>query len=65
MGKKKRKNEMRPWCWYCDREFEDEKVLIDHQRAKHYKCNHCNKKLNTAGGLVVHCQQVHKETLLK
>ncbi|KAJ3196948.1 hypothetical protein HK101_006997 [Irineochytrium annulatum] len=65
MGKKKRKSEMRPWCWYCDREFEDEKVLIDHQRAKHFKCNQCNKKLNTAGGLVVHCQQVHKEVLMK
>ncbi|KAI8824352.1 uncharacterized protein EV422DRAFT_576752 [Fimicolochytrium jonesii] len=60
MGKKKRK-EMKPWCWYCDREFEDEKVLIDHQRIKHYKCTECGKKLNTANGMVIHMQQVHKQ----
>ncbi|KAF8338934.1 uncharacterized protein EI90DRAFT_3144199 [Cantharellus anzutake] len=59
---KKRKNKLviRPWCWYCEREFEDEKVLMQHQKAKHYKCRHCPRKLNTAGGLAVHVQQVHK-----
>ncbi|ORY53704.1 hypothetical protein BCR33DRAFT_711057, partial [Rhizoclosmatium globosum] len=62
--KKKRSNELKPWCWYCDRSFDDEKVLIDHQRAKHLKCNNCGKKMNTAGGLAVHCMQVHKETLI-
>ncbi|TPX30606.1 hypothetical protein SmJEL517_g05849 [Synchytrium microbalum] len=50
---------------YCDRDFEDEKVLINHQKAKHLKCPNCNKKLNTAGGLQVHFTQVHKETLIK
>ena len=48
---------------YCERDFEDEKVLIQHQKAKHFKCPHCNKKLNTAGGMVVHVAQVHKETI--
>lgn len=48
---------------YCERDFEDEKVLISHQRAKHFKCNHCSKKLNTAGGMAVHVMQVHKETI--
>ncbi|KAJ9096655.1 hypothetical protein QFC20_006371 [Naganishia adeliensis] len=63
MGKKKSKKQVfviKPWCWYCEREFEDEKVLLQHQKAKHFKCNHCPRKLNTAGGLMVHCQQVHK-----
>ncbi|TPX31747.1 hypothetical protein SeMB42_g07711 [Synchytrium endobioticum] len=64
MGKKK-KNEIKPWCWYCDREFDDEKVLINHQKAKHLKCSICNKKLNTAGGLIIHTNQVHKESLTK
>ncbi|KAL7750242.1 hypothetical protein RI367_004415 [Sorochytrium milnesiophthora] len=64
MGKKK-KRAFRPWCWYCDRDFDDEKVLIQHQKSKHYKCHICNKKLNTAGGLVIHCQQVHKEPIKK
>ncbi|RIB04493.1 hypothetical protein C2G38_2048395 [Gigaspora rosea] len=63
MGKKKSKRQVRPWCWYCERDFEDEKVLIQHQKAKHFKCPHCNKKLNTAGGMVVHVAQVHKETI--
>ncbi|CAE6469852.1 hypothetical protein ACGC1H_000270 [Rhizoctonia solani] len=62
MGKNKKKNKfvLRPWCWYCEREFEDEKVLMQHQKAKHFKCGHCPRRLNTAGGLAVHIQQVHK-----
>ncbi|KAK9463311.1 uncharacterized protein V1516DRAFT_667422 [Lipomyces oligophaga] len=53
----------RPWCYYCERDFDDLKVLISHQRAQHFKCDKCNKRLNTAGGLVIHAQQVHKENL--
>ncbi|KAK9380164.1 uncharacterized protein V2V93DRAFT_371805 [Kockiozyma suomiensis] len=53
----------RPWCYYCERDFDDLKVLISHQRALHFKCEHCNRRLNTAGGLVVHVQQMHKELL--
>jgi len=53
----------RPWCYYCERDFDDNKVLTNHQKLKHFKCNQCNRKLNTAGGLSVHMQQVHKETL--
>ncbi|EKM83970.1 hypothetical protein AGABI1DRAFT_110572 [Agaricus bisporus var. burnettii JB137-S8] len=60
MGKKKNKQVLRPWCWYCEREFEDEKVLMQHQKAKHFKCGMCPRRLNTAGGLAVHIQQVHK-----
>ncbi|THH33145.1 hypothetical protein EUX98_g1044 [Antrodiella citrinella] len=60
MAKKKNKQVIRPWCWYCEREFEDEKVLMQHQKAKHFKCNLCPRRLNTAGGLAVHIQQVHK-----
>ncbi|KAG0052847.1 hypothetical protein BGZ83_002055 [Gryganskiella cystojenkinii] len=63
MAKKNKKKVVRPWCWYCERDFEDEKVLISHQRAKHFKCNHCNKKLSTAGGMAIHVMQVHKETI--
>ncbi|KAF9524478.1 hypothetical protein CPB83DRAFT_861215 [Crepidotus variabilis] len=60
MAKKKNKQLIRPWCWYCEREFEDEKVLMQHQKAKHFKCGLCPRRLNTAGGLAVHIQQVHK-----
>ncbi|KZV94657.1 hypothetical protein EXIGLDRAFT_645013 [Exidia glandulosa HHB12029] len=58
--KKKNKKALLPWCWYCEREFEDEKVLMQHQKAKHFKCRNCPRRLNTAGGLAVHVQQVHK-----
>ncbi|KAI0390634.1 hypothetical protein F5Y17DRAFT_443815 [Xylariaceae sp. FL0594] len=53
----------RPWCYYCERDFEDLKLLISHQKAKHFKCDRCGRRLNTAGGLSVHMNQVHKESL--
>ncbi|KAJ1876718.1 hypothetical protein H4R99_004192 [Coemansia sp. RSA 1722] len=64
MGRKKsRKVVFKPWCWYCEREFEDEKVLIQHQKARHFKCHICAKRLNTANGMVIHVAQVHKENI--
>jgi hypothetical protein len=68
MGKKKRKQKEesdKPWCYYCERDFEDEKVLVLHQKAKHFQCHVCHKKLNTAAGMVVHVAQVHKESVSK
>jgi len=66
MGKKKkRKLENKPYCWYCTRDFDDEKILIQHQKAKHFKCHICHKKLTTAGGMVIHVYQVHKENITK
>ena len=56
MGKNKRKHPgveetlARPWCYYCERDFDDLKILINHQKAKHYKCDRCGRRLNTAGG---------------
>ncbi|KAI6214054.1 hypothetical protein M3Y94_00223400 [Aphelenchoides besseyi] len=64
MGRKK-KRAAKPFCWYCNREFEDDKILIQHQKAKHFKCHICNKKLFTGPGLAIHCMQVHKETIDK
>ncbi|KZZ87137.1 C2H2 finger domain-containing protein [Ascosphaera apis ARSEF 7405] len=69
MGKKRRGHPTlqdilaRPWCYYCERDFDDLKILISHQKAKHFKCERCGRRLNTAGGLSVHMSQVHKETL--
>ena len=48
---------------YCNREFEDEKILLQHQKAKHFKCHICHKKLFTGPGLQIHCLQVHKEKI--
>ncbi|GAA5821502.1 hypothetical protein JCM10212_001492 [Sporobolomyces blumeae] len=63
MGKKKSKSQKLAalaWCWYCDRTFEDQRVLLSHQKAKHFRCPMCPRRLNTAGGLGVHLDQVHK-----
>lgn len=51
------------YCTYCNREFEDEKILLQHQKAKHFKCHICHKKLYTGPGLQIHCMQVHKENI--
>ncbi|KAK4440373.1 protein SUPPRESSOR OF FRI 4 [Sesamum alatum] len=66
MGKKKKRGAVdKVWCYYCDREFEDEKILVQHQKAKHFKCHVCHKKLSTAGGMAIHVLQVHKEQVSK
>ncbi|KAK8729361.1 hypothetical protein OTU49_008789 [Cherax quadricarinatus] len=63
MGRRK-KPQTKPWvCWYCTRDFDDERVLILHQRARHFKCGNCQKKLYTGPGLAFHCLQVHKEII--
>lgn len=46
---------------YCNRDFDDEKILIQHQKAKHFKCHICHKKLYTGPGLAIHCMQVRKQ----
>ncbi|KAE9613870.1 hypothetical protein Lal_00015998 [Lupinus albus] len=65
MGKKKKRVSSKVWCYYCDREFDDEKILVQHQKAKHFKCHVCHKKLSTAGGMTIHVLQVHKESVTK
>ncbi len=45
---------------YCNRDFDDEKILIQHQKAKHFKCHICHKKLYTGPGLAIHCMQVSR-----
>lgn len=57
MGKKRRGPSLeellaRPWCYYCERDFDDLKILLSHQKAKHFKCERCGRRLNTAGGLL-------------
>ncbi|XP_062193641.1 protein SUPPRESSOR OF FRI 4-like isoform X1 [Phragmites australis] len=64
MGKKKKRVE-KVFCYYCDREFDDEKILVQHQKAKHFKCHVCHKKLSTASGMAIHVLQVHKESVTK
>uniref|UniRef100_A0A2K5RIA6 C2H2-type domain-containing protein n=1 Tax=Cebus imitator TaxID=2715852 RepID=A0A2K5RIA6_CEBIM len=57
MGHKKKKKQLKPWY------FDDEMTHIQHQKAKHFKCHICHKKLYPGPGLAIHCMQVHKETI--
>lgn len=65
MGRKRKRSRPVIFCYYCDRLFENERVLIQHQRAKHFKCPQCHKKVSSAHGMMVHVFQVHKETIDK
>jgi hypothetical protein len=64
MGRK-RKAAALPWCYYCEREFEDDKVLLLHQKAKHFKCGSCNKQFLNIGAMKSHALKSHGENVLK
>lgn len=60
----------RPFCFFCDRNFDDEGVLIQHQRAKHYRCPECDDgairgKCESVQGLIVHTLKVHGKSLAR
>lgn len=68
MGKKKKKItraslKLKVWCYYCDGEFADEKILVEHQKDNHFKCHVCHDQLPTAGAMAAHVHQLHKETV--
>ena len=69
MGRKKSASKskpvFRPFCYYCDRDFDNEKVLIQHQKFKHFQCSYCHRKSDTGPGLINHMLQVHKDAVTK
>ena len=50
-------------CYYCNKECRNEQALLLHQKAVHFKCEECNRKVAGIAGLKVHCQTVHREPL--
>ena len=59
---------------FCERVFADKMVLAAHQKAKHFTCNVCNKKLNSVAGTIAidptlipglqnHLKTMHRQTL--
>jgi hypothetical protein len=55
MGRKNKKGEtVTPWCYYCEQEFNNDNDLTLHQKAKHFKCECCGKKMATVQALKVH-----------
>mmetsp|Transcript_108290 Transcript_108290/g.345835 ORF Transcript_108290/g.345835 Transcript_108290/m.345835 type:complete len:247 (+) Transcript_108290:76-816(+) len=77
MGKKKKFSNVpepppinRPFCFFCDRTFDDETVLLQHQRSKHFRCHECDAsalrgKCESVQGLMIHTLKVHSKTLTK
>ena len=64
MGRKKRTVvALKPFCFYCDKEFNNEIILHQHQKARHFNCRQCRKRFSTAPALDTHMLQVHKEKL--
>ena len=62
MGRKKRLVvALKPFCYYCDKEFNNEIILHQHQKARHFNCRQCRKRFSTAPALDTHMLQVHKE----
>lgn len=64
MGRKKRTIvALKPFCYYCDKEFNNEIILHQHQKARHFNCTKCRKRFSTAPALDTHALQVHKSKL--
>lgn len=76
MGKKKAggptqvvDNKDKVFCYWCDKDFEDERVLIQHQTTKHFRCPLCPTRqqagnCNTLHGLVIHYRKAHTAGLM-
>ena len=63
MGKKRRGvTVLQPFCYYCDKEFDNANILLQHQKNRHFACNRCNRKFSTAASMSTHMLQVHKKT---
>ena len=64
MGRKSRHLvALKPFCYYCDKEFNNEIILHQHQKARHFNCINCRKRFSTAPALDTHVLQVHKTKL--
>lgn len=64
MGKKKRFIVgLKPFCYYCDKEFNNDNILHYHQRARHFSCPKCKDRFSSALAVKTHILQIHKEDL--
>lgn len=60
----------KPFCFFCDRTFDDENVLLQHQRGRHFRCAECDDtqirgKCESVQGLIVHTLKVHGKALAR
>lgn len=66
MGRTKKKGlVLKPFCYYCEKECDDEAILHQHQKNRHFGCTQCKRTFSTATAMAAHLLQVHKETLTR
>lgn len=58
-------NVLKPFCYYCDKEFENVNILLQHQKNRHFACKSCSRKFSTASSLCTHMKQVHTSSIQK
>lgn len=51
------------WCYFCDKVFDSEVYLIDHQKKTHFRCPICRRQKINCKALVEHMSKVHQEIL--
>lgn len=51
------------FCYYCDREFDDVKSLVHHQRLRHFCCKESGRTFDSITGLRVHMLNAFKKSL--
>lgn len=66
MGRKKRNlSYVKPFCYFCEKVFNNEIVLHQHQKSKHFTCPTCYKKFPTTSNLVTHMTRTHQGTIAR
>ena len=66
MGRTKKESRfLKPFCFYCDKEFETKAILLRHQKNRHFACGFCKRKFSSANGLSNHCMTLHRKTVVK
>ena len=66
MGRKKRSLEfVKPFCYFCEKTFNNEITLHQHQKSKHFTCPTCHKKFPNTSNLVTHMSKSHTNTISK
>ena len=66
MGRKKRGiTILKPFCYYCDKEFDNANILLQHQKNRHFACKNCSRKFSTAASMSSHVLTVHNLAVSK
>lgn len=56
---------IKAWCYFCDKVFDNEVHLINHQKMLHFRCPICRRQKLSSKSLSEHMSSVHKQILEK